>query len=393
MRSDCEFWSLVKWIANDGGRVGEGKASRRFGEDGLFRPTYRKENVHALNEGHAGYSSTHCRIDLRHSHGRNIRDVGNIHDRPTRGTAGRTATATFGNGCFWCTEAVFQRLKGVKTVVSGYSGGSVKNPTYRQVCTGTTGHAEAIQITYDPKEISYEDLLAVFWHTHDPTTKDRQGNDVGTQYRSVIFYHSDEQKQLAEENKKKLDESGLFRAPIVTEIVPSTEFYRAEDYHQNYYNQNSGQPYCRAMIGPKLEKLKKVFKDKLKTDGDSTRSKRHAHRIGLFITGDHWRSSWPAGRARPVASAADQSTTIYRDEFGIPHIFAPTLEDAAYAVGYAQAEDRLEELLKNYRRASRHHGRSVRPRLVSTPTCASASCGTPRSARLATARSAPRCAA
>jgi peptide-methionine (S)-S-oxide reductase len=177
-----------------------------------------------------------------------------------------TTTATFGNGCFWCTEAVFQRLKGVKTVVSGFSGGTVKNPTYRQVCTGTTGHAEAIQITYDPKEIPYEDLLAVFWHSHDPTTKDRQGNDVGTQYRSVIFYHSDEQKQLAEKNKKKLDESGLFPGPIVTEIVPFTEFYRAEDYHQNYYNQNSGQPYCRFNIGPKLEKLKKVFKDKLKPD-------------------------------------------------------------------------------------------------------------------------------
>lgn len=123
------------------------------------------------------------------------------------------ATATFGNGCFWCTEAVFQRLKGVKSVVSGYSGGTVRNPTYRQVCTGDTGHAEAIQITFDPKEISFDDLLAVFWHSHDPTTKDRQGNDVGTQYRSVIFYHSDEQKHLAEKYKKKLDESGLYRAP------------------------------------------------------------------------------------------------------------------------------------------------------------------------------------
>ena len=180
-----------------------------------------------------------------------------------------SATATFGNGCFWCTEAVFQRLKGVHHVVSGFSGGSVKNPTYQQVCTGTTGHAEAIQITYDPKEISYEDLLAVFWHTHDPTTKDRQGNDVGTQYRSAIFYHSDEQKQLAEKNKKKLDESGLFRAPIVTEIVPFTEFFRAEDYHQDYYNQNSRQPYCRAIIGPKLEKLKAAFKDKLKTEAQN----------------------------------------------------------------------------------------------------------------------------
>jgi peptide-methionine (S)-S-oxide reductase len=194
--------------------------------------------------------------------------------KPATGTDGKNAkqpdaqsaaTVTFGNGCFWCTEAVFQRLKGVKTVVSGYSGGHVKHPTYQQVCTGATGHAEAIQITYDPKEISFDDLLAVFWYSHDPTTKDRQGNDVGTQYRSVIFYHSDEQKQLAEKYKKKLDESGIYRAPIVTEIVPFTEFFPAEDYHQNYYNQNSGQPYCRAIIGPKVEKLKKAFKDKLKS--------------------------------------------------------------------------------------------------------------------------------
>ena len=176
------------------------------------------------------------------------------------------AMATFGNGCFWCTEAVFQRLKGVNTVVSGFSGGTVRNPTYRQVCTGTTGHAEAIQITYDPKEISFEDLLAVFWHSHDPTTKDRQGNDVGTQYRSVIFYHSDEQKQLAEKYKKKLDASGLFNLPIVTEIVPFSEFYRAEGYHQDYYNQNSRQPYCRIVIGPELEKLNELFHDRLKSD-------------------------------------------------------------------------------------------------------------------------------
>jgi peptide-methionine (S)-S-oxide reductase len=180
-----------------------------------------------------------------------------------------SATATFGNGCFWCTEAVFQRLKGVYKVVSGYSGGSVKNPTYSQVCTGTTGHAEAIQITFDPKEISFDDLLAVFWHTHDPTTKNRQGNDVGTQYRSAIFYHSDEQKQLAEKYKKKLDESGLFRAPIVTEIVPFSAFYPAEDYHQNFYNQNTSHGYCRMIIGPKLEKLKAAFKDKLKTDAEN----------------------------------------------------------------------------------------------------------------------------
>jgi peptide-methionine (S)-S-oxide reductase len=175
-------------------------------------------------------------------------------------------TATFGNGCFWCTEAVFQRLKGVQAVTSGYSGGTLKSPTYRQVCTGTTGHAEAIQITYDPALISYPELLEVFWQTHDPTTLNRQGNDVGTQYRSAIFYHSDKQKELAEEYKKKLDASGAFGQPIVTEIVPFKEFYRAEDYHQNYFNENSGQPYCRIMIVPKLEKLKKVFHDKLKTE-------------------------------------------------------------------------------------------------------------------------------
>ncbi len=175
-----------------------------------------------------------------------------------------TETATLGNGCFWCTEAVFQRLKGVKSVTSGYSGGTVKNPTYRQVCTGTTGHAEAIQVTFDPAVIPYEDLLAVFWHTHDPTTKDRQGNDVGTQYRSVIFYHNEKQKKIAEEFKAKLDASRVYAMPVVTEIVPYQVFYPAENYHQNYYNENSSQPYCRIVIGPKVEKLKKVFKDKLK---------------------------------------------------------------------------------------------------------------------------------
>ncbi len=183
---------------------------------------------------------------------------------PTTGTA----KATFGSGCFWCTEAVFQQLKGVQSVVSGYSGGSVKNPTYHEVCTGTTGHAEAIQVTYDPKEISFEELLEVFWQTHDPTTRDQQGNDYGPQYRSVVFYHSDDQKRLAEHYKQKLDAAGLFPAPIVTEIAPFTEFYRAEAYHQNYFNQNSSQPYCRAIIRPKLDKMKKVFAEKkyLRTD-------------------------------------------------------------------------------------------------------------------------------
>jgi len=172
--------------------------------------------------------------------------------------------ATFGAGCFWCVEAVFQRLKGVQSVVSGYSGGRVKNPTYKQVCTGKTGHAEVVQITYDPKQISFAELLEVFWGTHDPTTRNRQGNDIGPQYRSVIFYHNDEQKRLAEQYKRKLDEAGVFRAPIVTEIVPFREFFPAEDYHQNYYNLNAAQPYCQFIIQPKLEKLKKVFADKLK---------------------------------------------------------------------------------------------------------------------------------
>ena len=185
--------------------------------------------------------------------------------KPAETPAGM-ATATFGAGCFWCTEAVFQRLKGVHSVVSGYSGGSVQNPTYRQISTGTTGHAESIQVTYDPAVVSYEELLEVFWQTHDPTTQDRQGNDFGPQYRSVIFYNSDAQKQLAEEYKKKLGDSGAFDGPIVTQIVPFTEFFRAEEYHQNYYNANSQQPYCRVVIGPKLAKLKKVFQAKLKSE-------------------------------------------------------------------------------------------------------------------------------
>jgi peptide-methionine (S)-S-oxide reductase len=177
------------------------------------------------------------------------------------------AKATFGAGCFWCTEAVFQELKGVQSVVSGYSGGSVKNPTYHQVCSGRTGHAEATQITYDPAVISYEELLEVFWKTHDPTTLNRQGNDVGSQYRSVIFWNSDEQKKLAEHYLQKLDTSGAFPAPIVTEIVPLTEFYRAEADHQNYFAEHPGQPYCQAIIRPKLDKMRQVFREKLKTNG------------------------------------------------------------------------------------------------------------------------------
>lgn len=173
-------------------------------------------------------------------------------------------TATFGTGCFWCTEAQFQQLEGVESVASGYSGGQIPNPTYKQVCTGSTGHAEVIQVTYNPAKISFDELLAAFWQAHDPTTLNRQGADVGTQYRSVIFYHNDEQKQKAVEYKQKLNEENAFGKPIVTEISPYTVFYKAEDYHQNYYNENGSQPYCSMVIGPKLDKFKKVFADKLK---------------------------------------------------------------------------------------------------------------------------------
>lgn len=172
--------------------------------------------------------------------------------------------ATFGAGCFWCVEAVFQRLAGVESVVSGYAGGHTKNPTYRDVCSGTTGHAEVAQITYDPSVVSFTDLLKVFFETHDPTQLNRQGNDVGTQYRSAIFYHNDEQKKISEEFKKQLDASGTWPAPIVTEIVPLKEFYPAEDYHQNYFNDNPSQPYCSFLIKPKLDKFTKAFKEKLK---------------------------------------------------------------------------------------------------------------------------------
>jgi len=172
--------------------------------------------------------------------------------------------ATFGSGCFWCTEAVFERVNGVLSVVSGYSGGTVEYPSYEQVCTGKTGYAEVIQITYDPNIITYPELLEIFWKTHDPTTLNKQGNDVGTQYRSVIFYHNEEQKQLAEEYKKKLNESGAWDKPLVTEIVPFKNFYKAEGYHQNYYENNPNQGYCSFVIAPKIEKFEKVFKDKLK---------------------------------------------------------------------------------------------------------------------------------
>ena len=175
-------------------------------------------------------------------------------------------TATFGAGCFWCAEAVFQRLEGVVVVESGYSGGAQPNPTYEQVCTGRTGHAEVAQITYDPLKVTYDELLKAFWSTHDPTTLNRQGNDAGTQYRSVIFYHDEKQKELAGKYKKELEEAKVYEDPIVTEIVPFKAFYKAEKYHQNYYNDNRYQPYCMFVITPKLEKFKKVFEKKMKVD-------------------------------------------------------------------------------------------------------------------------------
>lgn len=178
--------------------------------------------------------------------------------------AKKMETATFGGGCFWCVEAVFLELKGVASVKSGYMGGKVENPTYEQVCSGRTGHAEVIQIEFDPEIVSFDVLLQVFWKTHDPTTLNRQGNDRGTQYRSAVFYHSDTQKEKALEYKKKLNEVKAYPDPIVTEITAASKFYVAEDYHQNYFNNNPNQPYCRALIPPKLEKLRQVFGDKLK---------------------------------------------------------------------------------------------------------------------------------
>jgi len=171
--------------------------------------------------------------------------------------------ATFGTGCFWCTEAVFQQLKGVTSVVSGYSGGHLENPSYEEVTTGRTGHAEVCQIEFNPDVISFNDLLEVFFNTHDPTTLNRQGNDIGPQYRSVIFYHTEEQRETAERKKSELEVNKTFRKPIVTEITAFTKFYPAEDYHQNYFRNNPNQGYCRYVIAPKVEKFEKVFKLKL----------------------------------------------------------------------------------------------------------------------------------
>lgn len=174
--------------------------------------------------------------------------------------------ATLANGCFWCSEAVFKRLKGVKSVLPGYSGGIVKNPSYDQVCTGKTGHAESIQIEFDPKVIPFETILDVFWHTHDPTTLNRQGNDVGTQYRSAIFYHNQKQKEIAEKSKKELEKEGHYKDSIVTEIASFSNFYEAEDYHKNYYDNNQDAPYCNFIIDPKVRKLLLMYGNDVKDE-------------------------------------------------------------------------------------------------------------------------------
>ncbi len=173
-------------------------------------------------------------------------------------------TATLGAGCFWCVEAIFSRLKGVEEVQSGYSGGKIPNPTYREVCSGLTGHAEVVQVTFNPNEISYAKILEVFFKTHNPTMLNRQGADVGTQYRSAIFYHTNEQKRIAHEVKSMLDDAGLWNDPIVTEVTPYTNFYKAEDQHQNYLDNNRKQPYCQMVILPKIEKFEKLFQEYLK---------------------------------------------------------------------------------------------------------------------------------
>ena len=173
-------------------------------------------------------------------------------------------TATFGAGCFWCVEAIFQELKGVKSVKSGYAGGTKANPTYDEICSGKTGHAEVTQLVYDPTVTTFKELLEVFWEIHDPTSHDKQGNDVGPQYRSAVFYHSKQQMDEAEFYKKQLNDENAFSKPVVTQIAPMTEFYRAEDYHQDYYKNNADQTYCVYIIRPKLDKFRKAFKSKLK---------------------------------------------------------------------------------------------------------------------------------
>jgi peptide-methionine (S)-S-oxide reductase len=173
-------------------------------------------------------------------------------------------TATLGGGCFWCTEAIYKELKGVESVSPGYSGGHVKNPSYKEVCSGSTGHAEVVQITFDPAQVSFAGILEVFFKTHNPTELNRQGNDIGTQYRSAVFYHSEEQKQTAEKAIQLMKEEKVYEDPIVTEVTKFEDFYPAEDYHKNYFELNKNQPYCRMVVAPKVEKFEKIFKDRLK---------------------------------------------------------------------------------------------------------------------------------
>jgi peptide-methionine (S)-S-oxide reductase len=206
-------------------------------------------------------------------------------DRPA--AAGRSEQATFGLGCFWCAEAVFEQLRGVASVEPGYSGGSLKNPGYEEVSSGRSGHAEVVQITYDPKVISYDELLEVFWKMHDPTTLNRQGHDIGSQYRSLILYHSDEQSKLAQHYKQKLAASGVFAGPIVTEIAPFEAFYPAEKEHLDFYRLNPGNQYCRAVIQPKMAKLKKVFAEMLRSSSESAgRTIAESGRTNIEFTKD-----------------------------------------------------------------------------------------------------------
>jgi peptide-methionine (S)-S-oxide reductase len=176
----------------------------------------------------------------------------------------KTETATLANGCFWCTEAIFKRLKGIESILPGYAGGIVKNPSYDQVCTGKTGHAESIQIEFDPKVIPFEKILDIFWRTHNPTTLNRQGNDIGTQYRSAIFFHDEKQKEIAEKSKKDLEKERIYKDSIVTEITPFRNFYVAEDYHKNYYENNQNDPYCNFVIDPKIYKLLQQYRNDVK---------------------------------------------------------------------------------------------------------------------------------
>ena len=211
-----------------------------------------KQNAHAKDSTNSNQDKINTKIKTKKD---NMTDTNSKFEK-----------ATFGAGCFWCIEAIFQRLEGVDTVISGYTGGQTQDPTYKEICTGTTGHAEVAQVTYNPEVISFDELLEVFWATHDPTTLNRQGNDVGTQYRSGVFYHDEEQKEKAEFYLKRLTEEKVFDKPIVTEIVPLEKFYVAENYHQNYYNNNKSQGYCSFVISPKVDKLKKVFPTKLKKE-------------------------------------------------------------------------------------------------------------------------------